>query len=358
MMRDTAVEIQSLGLRLSDRSSNREGGAGPAEGMAIWMDNRSVSVPVGAHYVAGSPYFLKPVNNGGLLFKNDRELFPVEVIPEPKFYGMKTRDGIGLKQIALLHGKDCLATTVIQKCVYWNTSDRCRFCGIELSLKDGQTLALKSPAQIAEAAEKALTFDGVSHVVLTCGSPASSPRAIGYLSECVRSIKRATALPVHVQVEPPEDPGVFDELKDAGLNTMGLHVESFDLDILSEIAPAKARFGMERYKRAWKKSVELFGENQVSSFVITGLGESRQSVIEGAEYLAGIGVFPFVVPFRPIPGTGLGDRVPPAPDLMKGVYEEVSKILEKNGLSSEKSRAGCVRCGACSGLAGFEKCRK
>ena len=355
MMRDAVVEMQSLGLRLLDRSSNRRGGAGPAEGIAIWIDNRSLNVPVGAHYVSGSPYFLKTSDKCSMLFKDNKELFPVEIIPEPKFYGMKTKDGIELKRIALLHGKDCLATTVIQKCVYWNTSERCRFCGIELSLKDCRTIALKKPDQLAEVAEKASKFDGVRHVVLTSGSGSSSISVIRYLSECTRSIKRAADLPVHVQIEPPEYPEMLEELKDAGLDTIGIHIESFDPDILSEIAPVKARFGIKRYERAWKKSVELFGSNQVSSFMITGLGESRYSIIEGAEYLAGIGVYPFVVPFRPIPGTLLGDRVPPAPDFMRGVYEEIAEILEINNLSSKKSRAGCVRCGACSGLAGFEK---
>ena len=359
MMKEAVVEMQSLGLRLLDRSTNRRGGAGPAEGIAVQMGKRSFNVPVGAHYVAGSPYLLKTSDKGSLLFKNNTELFPVQVIPEPKFYGMKTGQGIDLKRIALLHGKDCLATTVIQKCTHWNTSERCKFCGIELSLNDGRTLALKTPEQLAEVAEKALKYDGVKHVVLTSGSGTSSIKVIRYLSECTCAIKRAADLPVHVQIEPPENPDELGELKAAGLDTIGIHIENFDPDILSEIAPVKARFGIKRYERAWKKSVELFGANQVSSFMITGLGESRHATMEGARYLAGMGVYPFVVPFRPIPGTPLGDsRVPPAPDFMKGLYEEISRVLEKNDLSSQKSRAGCVRCGACSAISEFEKWEK
>ncbi len=355
MIRETVTELQSLGLRVINRNPNRKGGAGPAEGISILIDNIPVNVPTRAHYVSKSPYFLKTSNGKNFLFRNKTELFPVSIIPKPKFYDITTKDGIKLKKIALLHGKDCLATTVIQKCVYWNTVKRCKFCGIELSLRDRQTLALKTPEQLAEVAKKATESDDVKHFVLTSGSVKSSLKGIRYISDCIRSIKKAVDLPIHVQVEPPEDPEELEEFRDAGLDTIGLHIESFDFDILSKIAPVKAMFGIERYEKAWKKSVELFGSNQVSTFLIAGLGESRQSIVRGSEYLAGMGVYPFLVPLRPIPGTFLGKKLPPAPDLMISLYEEISRILEKNDISSEKSKAGCVRCGACSAIAEFEK---
>ena len=34
-----------------------------------------------------------------------------------KFYSLKTKDGIPYKSIALLHSKDVLATTILQKCI-------------------------------------------------------------------------------------------------------------------------------------------------------------------------------------------------------------------------------------------------
>jgi len=355
MIRSTVADLQSLGLRVINRNPNRRGGAGPAEGISILIDDIPVNVPAKAHYVSKSPYFLKASNGTNFLFRNKTELFPVSIIHEPKFYDITTKDGIKLKKIALLHGKNCLATTVIQKCVYWNTPNRCKFCGIELSLRNGQTLALKTPEQLAEVAKTAKELDDVRHFVLTSGSVRPSLKGIRYISDCIRSIKKAVDLPIHVQVEPPEDPEELEEFKDAGLDTIGLHIESFDFDILSKIAPVKAMFGIERYENAWKKSVELFGSNQVSTFLIAGLGERRESIIRGSEYLAGMGVFPFLVPFRPIPGTVLGKKLPPAPDLMISLYEEVTKILEKNDISSEKSKAGCVRCGACSAIAEFEK---
>jgi radical SAM protein (TIGR04043 family) len=144
------------------------------------------------------------------------------------------------------------------------------------------------------------------------------------------------------------------ELKEAGVDTIGIHIESFDFNILTEIAPAKSALGLKRYSKAWEKSVEIFGINQVSSFLIAGLGESRKSIIDGSIYLAERGVYPFLVPLRPIPGSLLQNASPPPPEFMIELYEEVSQILTKSNISSKKNKAGCVRCGACSALPEFE----
>ena len=86
--------------------------------------------------------------------------------PKPRFYELSTADGVPYWQIALLH-LDSLASTVIQTCIYWGNSDQCRFCGIELSLEAGQTIAVKTPARLAEVAVAARDLDGAVDVTLT-----------------------------------------------------------------------------------------------------------------------------------------------------------------------------------------------
>jgi hypothetical protein len=39
---------------------------------------------------------------------------------------------------------------------------------------------------------------------------------------------------------------------------------------------------------------------------------------------------------------------------MIDIYEQAASLLAASGLSWRKSKAGCVRCGACSGLPDFE----
>ncbi len=153
---------------------------------------------------------------------------------------------------------------------------------------------------------------------------------------------------------PPPDPAQLEILKRAGADTVGIHIESFDYNILRHVAPCKARFDLKYYMNTWRECVRLFNRNQVSSFIIVGLGESRKSIVEGAALLCELGVYPFIVPLRPIPGTELGKRRPPDAETIISILEQVAPLLKESGLSWKNSQAGCVRCGACSALPDFE----
>ncbi len=348
------AELLTQGVRIKGDITKRKGGAGPSEGCTLLVNEIPVNVPVDGSYAKQSSYVVKKINGIFFLFRGDIKLFSVGMVPRPKFYDYVTSDGIAYDKIALLHGKDCLATTVFQKCIYWNSDKRCKFCGIELSLNSKRTTAVKTPAQLAEVAGTAKETDGIGHVVMTTGCTGSLKHTIRHLCDCIYEIKAFSGLPVHVQIEPPNDPSLLNELKDAGLDTIGLHIESFDEEILAKMAPIKSEIGLKWYTKAWEVSVDLFGKNQVSSFLIVGLGETKRSIIKGAEYLAKLGVYPFVVPLRPIPGSLMENAKPPESSVMVELCQEVGSILHKYNLSSKQNKAGCVRCGACSALPEFE----
>ena len=354
-MREIITDILSLGVRVAKPMGGRKGGAGPAEGRSVLIGQWAVNASVASDYANRSPYSLRETQEGCVLRREDKTVCPVRVVSEPLFYGKRTEEGIEYRKIALLHGRDCLASTILQTCRHWRSDDRCAFCGTEVSLKNGTTLALKTPAQLAEVARAARDLDGISHVVLTAGSADPPGYEITYAAECTRAIKRTVDLPVHVQFAPPANPDIMEELKIAGVDTVGIHIESFHGKTLERLAPAKARLGLLRYKAAWKHAVDLFGPNQVSSFILAGLGEPEGSILWGSELLADMGVYPFVVPFRPIPGSRMQHKTPPLPDVMKRINEGVSRILMYKGISAGKCRAGCVRCGACSGLPAYEQ---
>ncbi len=355
MIRELITELQSFGLRFQGQLLQRRGGAGPAEGGTFLVDGIPVSLPISSKYVSRSPYILREEGGQYLIFKDEKTVSPVNFIGRPKFYDHSTEEGIPYPKIALLHGKDCLATSVIQTCTYWHSSERCRFCGIELSYGNDLTIKVKTPDQLSEVALKAKELDSIQHIVLTTGTVRPSGKEISYLVPCASAIKKATGLPIHAQFCPPSNMEGLYELKEAGVDTVGIHIESFDFETLSQVAPAKAAIGLERYKKVWKMAVEIFGPNQVSSFLIVGLGEKTDSIIWGSKYLADLGVYPFVVPLRPIPGSLMQDSLPPDPEEMKRIYEAVACILKRKGLSASQSLAGCVRCGTCSALSLFEE---
>jgi radical SAM protein (TIGR04043 family) len=350
------VELQTTGARIDVPVDDigRRGGAGPADAKAFLFEGQALMVPTMAQSVAESPYAVVESGAGYVISRDGAPVTPVAFPRRPRFYDLSTADGVPYRHLAALHGTDVLATTVVQTCIRWNNqADRCRFCGIGISLKNHDTIPVKTPAQLAEVAEAAVRLDGVKHFVMTMGTVNETDKGARYMAKCVRAVKAAVDLPIEVQFEPPNDLEVLTEVRDAGADSIGIHLEAFDQSVRERIMPGKARITVDYYLATLRRAVELFGAGQVSSYVIVGLGESPQSIIAGCQRLVDIGVYPVVVPLRPILGTEMQDATPPSPQVMTLIYRAVAGMLELRGMSHVDSKAGCARCGACSGLPTF-----
>src|SRR5215467_13416018 len=224
------AELQGHGLRAEVPMERRQGGAGPADAGMLWIDGVAATVPTSSDYAHASPYVLRAEDDGWGIYGNGRRLASARPLQRPRYYDLETADGIPYWKIALLH-LDSLASTVIQTCAYWGNSDQCTFCGIGVTLANGRTIAKKTPEMLAEVA----------------------------------------GLPVEVQFEPPADLNVIDQVAGLGIDSVGVHVESFDPEVLARVAPAKARTGIDGYFRAWERAVAAFGAGQVSTYVILGM---------------------------------------------------------------------------------------
>jgi len=343
------VALQSQGARISDQESVRRGGAGPADARAFLLDGHPVMVPVLSASARNSDYAFVPQDDSWRLERDGRLLCQARAVPRPAFYDGKTGDGIPYVKIARLHGQDCLASTVIQECVRYNSrKTRCRFCAIGASLDRDATIHTKTPAQLAEVALAAKTLDGVRHVTLTAGTTADPDAGAVHLGECAAAIKAATGLPVEIQFEPLGDRGLYARLKAMGVDDVGMHVESFDPAVRRRMTPGKAEIGLEAYFEAFATAVAVFGRNKVSTYVILGLGEDRELTLDGCARAAAMGVYPVVVPLRPLLDSCLAKATPIDPAYLDHMYRAVGKLLKANGLTAEASTAGCVRCRACS----------
>ncbi len=359
-LKELLVDLQSCGLRYTTAGGlGRQGGAGPANGSALDFGDYQAVIATTGKCIEKSPYSMEMKDKKTILKKDGRIIGNVGISHRPRFYDLQTKDGVPYWKIALVHGKDCLASTVFQACCRWNTPDQCQFCSIGTSLDEQQTILCKTPEQLAETAEAAVRLDGIRHMTLTAGSTLHPEDGIRYLAKCAVSIRnRVPQLPIHVQFEPYDgmDDGVFQKLKVAGVETVGIHIESFDQSVRERITPGKAKISVETYFTAFEKAVRVFGRNQVSTFVIVGLGENPAVLVEGCRKAAALGVYPFIVPFKPVVGSPMGGMELPVKASMLKIYKEVSDILWEYGLEAKKNKAGCVRCGACSALPAFERC--
>ncbi len=351
------AELQTLGLAGDPALNGRRGGAGPSDHGAISLGGTTLMVPLRAP--GRSPFRLRVLDQVPGRAELLREGLPVGEVSlplTPRFYSLRTAEGIPYSKIALLHSRNVLASTVLQTCVrYLAPAQACRFCAIGTSLKEGRTLGRKTPAQLAEVAAAAVRLDGVEQVVLTTGTPASPDRGAAHLAACVAAIKAAVpGLPVQVQCEPPDDFSWFARLKAAGADTIGLHLEAVEPAVRAAVMPGKAEVPVERYLEAFAVAVAVFGRGQVSSYLLAGLGDAPASLVQMAERLLGLGVYPFLVPFVPIAGTPMADHPPPDPVAIHALYQQVGALIRRHGIFSRDMKAGCGKCGACSALSVHE----
>ncbi len=340
----TRVDLALLGIR-GEPPVQRTGGAGPSDDGHLMVDGLHAAIPRNPQ----SPF----------VFDGERVLYDgvdvgieVEAIGRPRFYDLQTADGISYEKIARLHGRNVLATTVVQTCIRYDESERCRFCSIEESLRSGSTIAVKKPDQLAEVARAAVELDGITQMVMTTGTTGGRDRGARHLARCVRAIKAAVPhLPIQVQCEPPADLAVLTELREAGADAIGIHVESLDDDIRRRWMPGKSSVSIDEYRAAWTEAVRVFGRNQVSTYLLVGLGEDTDEMISGAKELADLGVYPFIVPFRRHAGTlavDVDDAPAPDPAIVEKISREVARHLTLIGMAGADQRAGCAACGACS----------
>lgn len=354
--RTLKVELQSHGLRIPDTKNIRRGGAGPTGGIYLKiLPDREANIPVVGDFLESSPYYLDKINSEYWVFRNDVALAQVELMEGGEFYGHKTSTGIPMERIGLLHCPTTFATTLLQTCDFWEDDRRCKFCGIELTLKDRSTVGFKNAKSLVETISLAKELDGISNIVFTSGVAPDEEKALRKYAEICSEVKNATGIPIQLQIVPPENISWLQRLKDSGVDALGVHIETFDPDVFKKVTPGKARIGFSKYVQTWKEAVNVFGRWQVSTYILVGLGERLETVIEGAAFCANIGVYPFIVPFRPIAGTPMENDKPPDPEIMNYVYTEVAKVLSKYDGGSKSSSAGCVSCGECSALPDFEK---
>jgi len=329
----------------------RKGGAGPLGGRYFLFDNQ---------IMVNTALWDNPKRTNLILKENKDEFFEIydtrnqktfcklKLIKNPQYYDpeYKTSDGVSMKKIALVHGRDCLASTIYQKCVYWACGEACKFCGIELSLQSGDTILEKNHHQMVEVIAAAKNEGRCSHMTLTSGTDDKGTER--YIEILIGIKEKYPNLPLHVQIEPLHDLTYLNRLQEAGADIIGIHIEVLDKNIREIITPGKSNIPYELFEENWKHALDIFGKNQVASYILTGFGESSDDLVLDLEKIISIGVIPYITPVRSIPGRN--DLPITNPEILKSIYSRTANLLKKYGVNPLKNKAGCVRCGGCSAI--------
>ena len=347
------TELQSKGLRVEVPFETRRGGAGPADAGMLWVEGVAVTVPTGAATSPTRRSCSRREDEGWGIYRDGARLATADPLDDR---GSTTWP------------PPTASPTGRSPCCTWTRwpAPCCRPAPTGATTTSARSAASAvapgRPHHRQEASRPAGRGGGRrpgprrrSTSTLTTGSTAAPDRGALYVGRCARAVKQAAGLPVEVQFEPPADLDVIDQVHDVGIDSVGIHVESFDPEVLARVAPGKARTGIDGYFRAWERAVEVFGAGQVSTYVILGMGEDPELTVDGCRRAIDIGVYPFVVPLRPVPGSLMEDCCRRRPTTSRPVYRQVVPYLVARGLGSGDVRAGCARCQACSAISALER---
>jgi radical SAM protein (TIGR04043 family) len=331
----------------------RKGGAGPLGGRYFILEDDKTLVNVVLWNRKEKTHLFLGEKKGEYfeIYDNrkDRSFGNLRLVKNPTFYSQKTSDGIEMRKIALVHGIDCLASTIYQKCVYWACGEPCAFCGIELSLQYDTTIEEKNAKQMSEVITAAKKEGRCSHMTLTSGTDENIDKGANRYIELLKGIKAIhPSIPLHVQIEALDDLSYINRLKEAGADSIGIHIEVLDDSLRKEITPGKFSISFDAFEKNWKHAIEIFGKNQVSSYILTGFGESKGDLIKNLEKVISIGVIPYITPVRSIPGKK-DLPITNYKELLL-IYKEAADLMRQFGVNPLKNKAGCVKCGGCSAI--------
>ena len=333
--------------------SARRGGAGPADAGMLCVEGVPVTVPTNAAYVADSPYVLRAEDDGGMGVYRDGERLADATTPHPTEL-LRPDHG---RRHPLLADRACCTWTP------WRAPS-CRPAPTGATTTSARSAASGSPwppaapsprrrrRMLAEVAVAAQDLDGAVDATLTTGSTATPDRGALTSRRCGRGgARRPPAFRCRSSSSRRANLDVIDQVADMGIDSVGIHVESFD-----PAGPRAGRAGQGTDRHRGATSPPGSGRSQrsapgqVSTYVILGMGEDQKLTVEGCKRAIDMGVYPFVVPFRPVPGSLMEDVLPPSREYTERIYHQVGRLHGERGMDTGQAKAGCARCQACSGL--------
>ncbi|MDY6966037.1 MAG: radical SAM protein [Halobacteriota archaeon] len=232
----------------------------------------------------------------------------------------------------LQHCPEQVYITVSERCIF-----DCKFCPVP-KLRG----RIKSDEEIIRMVEDALETGMMKAISITSGVAKSPDDEVERVVRLVKKLKRY-GVPIGVSVCPTSNSSK--QLKYAGATEIKYNVETMDRELFKRVCgDASLDFILESLRSA----VDIFGRNRVFSNFIIGLGESDESVREGVEYLAGIGVIPILRAISPHPlREGEININRPSADRLLALTKMSREILDKNGLRADISQTMCLQCTGC-----------
>lgn len=294
----------------------------------------NICVSIAEAFSENSKYVLD-FSDGAYFIEAFNEKAPVRFFPQlPKTNTI-------IDEIAVLHADGCINIWPSTNCCYDKPDIKCKFCSLLPKTKAPipvEVLCDGLKKLMAQVPDYTLNFSGATYK--------SPDIMVDYWCSLAKGIREFSNCPIAVEFAPPSDLSLLEKLKESGVTVAIMNIEIVAEELRKKICPGKSAITLEHYHKAFKKAVEVFGRGQVSSVMIGGI-QPFEDIKKECEYLTSIGVFPTIMPFRPLDDCTFFDITSCNPDELIEASEYLGALLRKEQLAPE-CQEGCTKCGGCS----------
>lgn len=191
----------------------------------------------------------------------------------------------------------------------------CSYCGLARQRQsEGSPSFIRVPWPVVVFEDVVSRIAANRVVKRVCISMVTHRRSVMDSVEMSRILRKDTDKPVSLLIAPTlVNEQDLISFRDAGVDKIGI---AFDLptENLFESHRGSGVQGPHRWERYWKTfeaAVAVFGEGNVGSHFIVGLGETEREMVEAFQRVHDIGGVNHLFSFYPEPGSALAQHTPP-----------------------------------------------
>lgn len=294
----------------------------------------NLCISIAEEYSEKSPYILRKTDGKYFVYSGE-ERFPI------CFFPPLPATGTFLDDIARLHADGCINIWPSTSCCYDTPDLKCSFCSLEC--KNKQPI----PVEELCRALRILLEKVPGYTLNFSGGTYQNPDVMAdYWCALTKGIRQFSACPIAVEFAPPADLNKLKEMKASGINAAIMNLEIASPALRQKICPGKSKITYEHYHKAFREAVAIFGWGQVSSVLIGGI-QPKEDILKECEKMAAIGVFPTIMPFRPMDNCELKELKACDPQELIEMSLKLGTLLVKYKLHPHRQE-GCTKCGGCS----------
>jgi biotin synthase-related radical SAM superfamily protein len=244
----------------------------------------------------------------------------------------------------LLHAPNQAFVNLRDGCIY-----SCEFCATP-RLR-GEQKKDKDPEQVIGMILEASKSEDFQSVAITSGVVGSPKETLDEIVDVISKVKE-NLNDVEIGVEPYIiEPADLERLHESGATEIKINIETFDRGIFEKICPD---LDYDNILKMLEHAVSVFGKGKVTTNILIGLGESDETVFEGIEYFARMGVVPVIrvlrindLNYERIVRALGHDIQKVSSDRMLKVALRQKEILNRNKLTTGTFETMCHKCGCC-----------